>query len=216
MRRHQTTTELLCLVCNENTGHKIDYLDENIKMITCCRCDLSYELIIEINFSDYPKELLHRLVTKPHRVLKETRSDLARFVHSFPLRIATKPYRFLTELIKEGSRINAVGRTINTDLFCSVCNRPTRHNLRYYQDVIHFSECAKCGLKMEFLSLLINYSNYPEELIHRVVTKPDRMIREISSKGPKFLCAIPVRVITKPYRACREAVDRFIDLHGEK
>lgn len=211
MHRHQISTELLCLACNKSTIHTFDYLDEDIKMITCSTCGLSYELIIEINLSHYPKQLLHRLLTKPGRVLNETRSDLAGFAHTFPLRVVTKPYRLLSELVSEGPILEAGGKSVDTDIFCCVCNEPTRHKLFYYKDVMHYSRCTDCGLKMEFVSLVIKISNYPEEIAYRIITKSDRLLKEIGKQDSKLIYAIPVRIITKPYRACREVLDRILD-----
>lgn len=213
LSRHKCETELFCLACNEVTCHIIDYLDDRIKMITCSSCGFSYELIIEINLSQYPKQLFSRLRTKPERILSETSSDLAKFVRSFPVRVATKPYRILSELVNEVP-ISEVGRkAVNTDLFCCICNKSTMHKIYYFKDVLHSSKCVECGLKIEFVSIVINIHNYPEEIIQRVITKPDRILKEISKQGSGFFNAIPIRVITKPYRVFRELLDK---LHESK
>jgi hypothetical protein len=211
LSRHKNETELFCLACNENTGHIIDYLDGRIKVITCSSCGFSYELIIEINLGQYPKQLFSRLRTKPERMFSETSSDLGKFVRSFPVRVATKPYRILSELVNE-IPVSEVGRkAVDTDLFCCICNESTIHKIYYYKDVLHSSKCVVCNFKIEFISIVINIHNYPEEIIQRVITKPDRILKEISMQGAGFFNAIPVRVITKPYRICRELLGKLFE-----
>jgi hypothetical protein len=210
LSRHNNETELFCLACNENTGHIIDYLDGRIKMITCSSCGFRYELIIEINLSQYPKQLFYRLRTKPERMLSETNKDLAKFVRSFPVRVVTKPYRLLSELVNEVAMPDVGRKAVNTDLFCCICNESTNHKIYYYKDVLHSSKCVVCGFKIEFVSIVINVHNYPEEILQRVITKPDRILKEISMQGSGFFNAIPVRVITKPYRICRELLDKLL------
>lgn len=209
MYKHQDIAELFCLVCNENTEHVIHYIDDSIETIACSKCSLCIELVLEISINKYFKLLIHRLLTKTGRLLDEIRKDLLMFTHSFPLRVITKPYRLLNEIKDDSLVVRLGGKAIDTEIFCLLCNESTKHKMYYYNNTMYYSKCDQCGLKIEFVSLVISVSNYQEEIVHRVFTKPERLLEELNKNGPKLFYAIPLRIVTKPYRIFREFYDRL-------
>lgn len=209
MHNHKVETEVVCFVCNKNTEHLIEYANGSIKSITCGACGVKYELIIEVSICYHTDSMWQRVLTKPRRLLDETCDGLIKFVYSLPLRIVSKPYRLANEIIVESGQSIDESKKIETDIFCSSCSEVTRHSLYYYDDKIKHSVCTSCGLKIELLCLVVKYKNYPEELAHRLATKPERILKELHSRRSSLLYSIPIRVITKPYRLFREIVSRI-------
>ena len=206
--------DFFCNACNQDAIHVIEYLNGNIKSITCSNCGLKYELIIEIVFCNDRDGFLQRMITKPSRLMSETREDLIHLVHSFPLRVVTKPYRIFSEVIREPIKFMASTNNVDVSLFCSSCLETTPHKLHYYKSTIQYSVCKKCGLKMNIVSLQIKFRHYPEELIHRVLTKPERFVEEIYKQRYKIIFTIPTRVVTKPYRVIKEIMLKIKLLYG--
>lgn len=209
MHTHNVDTELVCFVCNKLTVHNIEYSNERMKSITCSTCGVIYELIIEVRISYHTENILKRILTKPHRILDETRTDFIEFIYSLPLRVVSKPYRLANEIIVEAGQSADESKKNETDIFCSYCSEPTLHSIYYFDNRMQYSVCSQCGMKIEFLCLVVKYKNYPEEIIHRIVTKPERILKELHSQRSSLLYSIPIRVVTKPYRLLREFVCRF-------
>lgn len=206
---YKVETEVVCFVCNDNTEHLIEYANGSIKSITCGACGVKYELIIEVSIRYNTFNVWYRVLTKPRRLLDETRDGLIKVIHSLPLRIVTKPYRLANEIIIEPGKSIEGSKMIESDIFCSACSEVTCHNLYYYDDKINHSVCTTCGLEIELLCLVIKYKNYPEEIIHRMATKPERLLKELHSRRSNLINSIPIRVVTKPYRLFREVITRM-------
>ncbi len=216
MHTHKVDTELACFVCNKLTIHNIEYADNRMNNITCSTCGVKYELVIEVSISYHTENILKRILTKPHRILDETHTDLIEFIYSLPLRVVSKPYRLVNEIIVEPGQSTDESKKNETDIFCSYCSEPTSHSIYYFDNRMQYSVCSQCGLKIEFLCLVVKYKNYPEELMHRIVTKPERILKELHSQRSSLLYSIPIRVVTKPYRLLREFVARMKNTTSNK
>jgi hypothetical protein len=68
---------------------------------------------------------------------------------------------------------------------------------------ISSTECKKCTKRLD-LKLDIPNEIY-NELYTRIKTKPARMTEEYRAQLSEFLLSLPKRVVSKPFRAYREA-----------
>ncbi|MCD5398032.1 bh protein [candidate division NPL-UPA2 bacterium] len=98
-------TELFCLHCNQECLHIITYLGTYLKEVRCQECGTHIEMDRKRILETYTAEVIDRILTKPHRLTEEVRSNLSNFIKSSPIRIITKPLRVakeIMEVIKEG------------------------------------------------------------------------------------------------------------------
>ena len=92
---------------------------------------------------------------------------------------------------------------MQADLYCINCNKNTIHEVTYLGDSIEKITCLECEISLEIDEKLI-LSTYATDILNRVISKPERMSKEIKDDLSKFLCSIPFRVVTKPYRMIKE------------
>lgn len=106
--------DLLCILCGVETAHRLRYQSDRLQSVECLECHR--KLIIgevsdeetghtdQISHHDmhrlYQHHFLNRVLNKPHRMSEEVRNDLTTFVVTIPLRVVTKPYRLLMEILK--------------------------------------------------------------------------------------------------------------------
>lgn len=98
MKVTKMEAELFCSNCKKETIHEVIYIGDNIEGIVCSECDTLVEIDPSILLKNYKSELIERIVTKPHRMTEEIRSDLSKFLKTIPVRIITKPGRLVREL----------------------------------------------------------------------------------------------------------------------
>ncbi len=91
-------TELYCETCNEETSHKIEYASDYMKSVTCTKCHTKVEMDKEVLLQEYKSDFVERILTKPSRMTKELKKDIASFFKKLPKRIATKPKRISDEV----------------------------------------------------------------------------------------------------------------------
>ncbi|WP_318505031.1 bh protein [Bacillus sp. T3] len=92
MKISELEVSLYCSHCHNETLHRVQYLNEKIYSTTCTNCHHK----IEINLSplrEFYKEIYKRISSKPTRLTEEYKEDLSTFIHKFPKRVLTKPYR---------------------------------------------------------------------------------------------------------------------------
>jgi hypothetical protein len=110
--------DLFCLQCNQETAHRVEYLDGRIHRIQCEECGRMVEVWHEhfgtmdrqdvghqrVHWSSlttlYAPEFLNRVLSKPKRMEKELQADLSLFLITLPLRLVTKPMRILQEILR--------------------------------------------------------------------------------------------------------------------
>ena len=92
---------------------------------------------------------------------------------------------------------------MEAELFCLHCNKETHHTVEYVGNSLSSIKCNNCSKTIELKrgKLLEHYS---VEFIERILTKPQRMTKEIEGNLKKVLISLPGRVITKPTRIARE------------
>jgi len=98
-----------------------------------------------------------------------------------------------------------------TELYCINCKEDTVHEITYVGENIEKIACKKCESELHINEELI-LSAYAGDVFQRIRTKPDRISEEIKQDLGKFLCSIPIRLITKPYRMVKEYNDTKKDI----
>jgi len=92
---------------------------------------------------------------------------------------------------------------MKADLYCVNCRKNTLHEVVYLGENIERITCLECEAYLEIDEKLA-LSTYAMDILKRVSSKPERMSNEIREDLSKFLCSIPFRVVTKPYRMIKE------------
>lgn len=92
---------------------------------------------------------------------------------------------------------------MKADLHCVNCNTNTPHEVIYIGEDIERITCLECDTYLEIDENLV-MSTYAMNILKRVSSKPERMNQEIKEDLSKFLCSIPIRFVTKPYRMIKE------------
>ena len=85
-------------------------------------------------------------------------------------------------------------------LRCQRCAAETRHEMRYAGRLLVSSRCTACGFEVNTADL----HRYMEDLIHRVVTKPRRMIRRLRRDPGTFIRTLPGATAAKPLKLAKE------------
>lgn len=88
-------------------------------------------------------------------------------------------------------------------LFCIHCNDDTTHHIEYKNNKIHEIQCTKCGMAVKIDQDYVQ-KHFKDEFIHRVLTKPVRMTKEMEVDLTGFLKSLPYRVVSKPFRVYKE------------
>ncbi len=112
-----TEVELLCIPCLHSTVHTVTYMDRRLVSLECEECHHRTEMgeggtanqtTHRITLRDmerlYTEEFLHRILTKPQRITQELEEDLSLFLATLPLRMVTKPYRVMKEILRHEDR----------------------------------------------------------------------------------------------------------------
>lgn len=93
-------TQLYCIQCDEETEHKVVYIDGKIKMVKCNQCDTTFGVDENKLLESYTKEKVNDILTKPARLKNEIKEEGTKILFSLPKRIITKPYRVIKEVIR--------------------------------------------------------------------------------------------------------------------
>lgn len=88
-------------------------------------------------------------------------------------------------------------------LFCLHCSMETEHTITYVGNVIKSIKCEECGTEIELKREAL-VKDYTSDFIDRIMTKPTRMTEELEKDLTGFLCSMPIRILTKPYRVLKE------------
>ncbi|MCS7241803.1 MAG: bh protein [Candidatus Caldatribacterium sp.] len=92
---------------------------------------------------------------------------------------------------------------IVTSFLCLACQRETRHRILYQAGIVKSIVCEECGLGIS-LDRAKLVALYGEQLVERILTKPQRLTEEYRRDLVEFFSTIPFRIITKPYRMLKE------------
>ena len=86
---------LTCGNCGADAVHEVAYAGRLVAAVRCTRCGHTLRAAVA---RDYLRDLMHRIETKPIRMLRRARRDPVRFACSLPRSVATKPIKLLEEL----------------------------------------------------------------------------------------------------------------------
>lgn len=95
---------------------------------------------------------------------------------------------------------------LEAELFCPACNQDCTHVITYVGDQISKIECKVCHRKVE-ISHHELVKRYAADFLERILTKPQRMTKELEKDLRSFLLSLPRRVVTKPGRVAHEIRD---------
>ncbi len=88
-------------------------------------------------------------------------------------------------------------------LFCIHCDKETKHTIYYKSNKINMIKCTSCGVEVKIDQDYVQ-KHFKEEFVHRVLTKPARMTKEMEADLTGFLKSLPHRMVTKPFRVYKE------------
>ncbi|MCM3216274.1 bh protein [Niallia taxi] len=97
MKRSVMEANLFCTHCNNETNHDVVYINEEITSVKCQTCQHEAGMKVDIMKKFY-KELFEHIATKPSRMTEEYKQDLSKFIARLPIRVISKPYRFIRYL----------------------------------------------------------------------------------------------------------------------
>lgn len=92
---------------------------------------------------------------------------------------------------------------VEAELHCINCDEATPHEVIYLGDSIEKITCLSCNNYLKVNEKIV-VSAYAYDVLKRITSKPERVSKEIRFDITKFVCSIPVRVVTKPYRMLKE------------
>ncbi len=98
MPRTEFVTELYCNLCEQETTHRIVYQYDVIDEITCDSCGKTIKMNEKELRARFSANLMERILTKPHRLTEEFKTDVRAFIKSVPRRCITKPLKALEEI----------------------------------------------------------------------------------------------------------------------
>lgn len=98
---------------------------------------------------------------------------------------------------------------LRVELLCNKCGVEGIHSLLYSDNILIDSHCLNCGWKVNFCkeSLLIIYT---ECFVHRILSKPKKISKELKQDLNHAMQTLPRRMITKPYRVANEIRDMLM------
>ena len=85
---------LYCTRCHDETLHRVVYINDKIQSIECAGCNRLTNMKIDIKKELYG-EVYDRVSTKPSRLKKEYKQNSSKFFSGIPIRVISKPYRFV-------------------------------------------------------------------------------------------------------------------------
>ena len=90
-----------------------------------------------------------------------------------------------------------------TDLTCVACGRECAHELVVVGRLLHSTRCSECGhvVRHEQRDLM---SAYLRDLEHRLLTKPQRLVRRALHEPVTFLVGLPGAVLRQPGKLLEE------------
>ncbi|MBI4940074.1 MAG: hypothetical protein HY830_04940 [Actinobacteria bacterium] len=90
-----------------------------------------------------------------------------------------------------------------TDLTCVACGQECEHELVIVGRLLHSTRCTACGhvVRHEQRDLM---SAYLRDLEHRLLTKPQRLVRRAVSEPLTFLLGLPAAVLRQPGKIVEE------------
>lgn len=97
MKRSVMKANLYCTHCNNETPHEVVYINEEITSVHCEDCNYKVGIKVDI-MKEFYKELYEHISSKPSRMTEEYKKDLSRFLARLPIRVLSKPYRFMRYL----------------------------------------------------------------------------------------------------------------------
>jgi hypothetical protein len=90
-----------------------------------------------------------------------------------------------------------------SELRCESCELVTEHELHYAGRLLESVRCTVCGHRV-VLSHHALLPAYLHDLEHRVVSKPQRMLRRASEDPRGFLVTLPFAVVRQGPKFVRE------------
>jgi hypothetical protein len=94
----------------QTTVHTVTYSDQRLASLECESCHHRTEVgegannLQKVTLRDierlYTDEFLQRILSKPQRITHELEEDLSLFLATLPLRLVTKPYRVIKEILR--------------------------------------------------------------------------------------------------------------------
>lgn len=93
---------------------------------------------------------------------------------------------------------------VKSSLMCQNCGRQTSHELHYVGSSLHEIRCLQCSA--ETWGHHHPVAGYVGEMRGRIVTKPLRVLREMTT-DPATLRSLLPRVATKPVRVASELIE---------
>ena len=86
---------------------------------------------------------------------------------------------------------------------CTACGQTAEHELRYAGRLLESTHCTNCGHVVE-LEQRVLLPSYLHDLEQRVVSKPGRMLRRVSTEGAAFVWELPKAVARQPVKFAKE------------
>lgn len=90
-----------------------------------------------------------------------------------------------------------------SELACERCELVTEHELHYAGRLLESVRCTRCGHRV-MLSHQALVPAYLHDLEHRVLSKPQRMLRRAARDPRGFLTGLPRAVARQPPKFARE------------
>jgi NMD protein affecting ribosome stability and mRNA decay len=93
--------------------------------------------------------------------------------------------------------------TSSTELTCVACGQECEHELVVVGRLLHSTRCTHCGhvVRHEQRDLM---SAYLRDLEHRLLTKPQRLVRRALHDPLAFALALPGAVLRQPAKLVEE------------
>lgn len=96
VKETQQQAYLYCKYCRDDVLHVITYLNVSISSIECKNCGRQMNSNINISH-ELRNELVERISRKPSKMKEEFQVDMIKFILSLPLRLVSKPIRIIKE-----------------------------------------------------------------------------------------------------------------------
>lgn len=92
------TAYLFCRTCQDDTRHDLSYVGRLLFSTRCSRCGLVLRHDQQDFAATYLRDLEHRVLTKPVRLVRRVRRQPVRFFRTLPAAVARQPRKFANEL----------------------------------------------------------------------------------------------------------------------
>ncbi len=210
----QLDATLGCEACGRETQHQILYLGQRIAEVRCVECGRCIGMDRDEVVRAFIGEIVIQILRLPQDVTRELKTEgLGKAVTTLPRRMARLPRALAQDAVRllrmvwtlQGDRqaLEAILDQVDTQLFCSACNRDTRHRILYLGRRLAEARCEVCGRGIGMTREEV-FSDFVGEVFLHLLKLPRHVRQELRSDFARAVQTLPRQMVRMPFRLARD------------